>query len=279
MSWKARSGDGILRQVRGSKRSQPAVSWASRVARAHARVSVAGHRALQASDGLVAGILDGALTTEQKTELGVALYDSAPHYRAAGELFDWEDRWFAERLPPAPARVLVGACGSGREVLALLAAGYEVHGFEPAGSLLALARGRAGEATLWQDSYETWLERKDEPDYDAVLLGWGSISHVLEATTRRALIRQAAQVCPTGPILLSYWARSTSPGAARARKIGARLGARLGAGPALGDAYRPNIGFVHMFSRAELGDLGASAGRSICVEGEPSDYPHATLLP
>ena len=240
----------------------------SHLARAHARVSVAAHRALQAADGVVAGVLDGALTN-----------DAAPHYREEGELFEWEECWFGERLPPAPARVLVGACGAGREVVALQRAGYEVHGFEPASSLLALAKSRAPGAVLWQDAYETWLDRADETHYDAVLLGWGSVSHVLAIDHRRALVRHASRLCPTGPVLLSYWARATSPETARARRFGARLGARLGSGSALGAAYLPNIGFVHMFSSADLEELAVSADRELCVEGGPSDYPHATLLP
>ena len=238
---------------------------------------MAAHRALQAADGVVAGLLDGALSTEQKSQLGVSLYDAAPHYRESGRLFGWEERWFADRLPDAPGRILVGACGVGREVVALAEAGHDVHGFEPAGSLLRLAAERAPSATLWSDSYESWLDRNGADRYDAVLLGWGSLSHVLDAQKRRELLQRASDLCPSGPILASYWARSTAPEAARARRLGAAIGARLGSGPTLGDAYLPNIGFVHPFDEAELVGLADDCGRVLRIEGGPSDYPHATF--
>lgn len=254
------------------------MSWVSRFARAHARVSVAAHRAVQAADGVVAGLLDAALTAEEKTRLGVSLYDGAPHYRAEGALHSWERRWFERVLPPAPARVLVGGCGAGREIGALTDRGYVVGGFEPAASLLRLAVSRHPSATLWQDTYESWADRSGEgSDYDAIVLGWGSLSHVLSPSARVTVLRAAVARCPEGPILASYWVKTTDPAAARARRIGAWLGARLGDGMESGDAYLPNTGFVHMFDEDELVGLASQIGRTATFEGGPSDYPHVTF--
>lgn len=249
-----------------------------RLARLHARASVLAHRGLAATDGFVAGLLDGGLSTAEKSLLGVELYDAAPHYRAVGSLFDWEERWFDERLE-ATSRVLVGACGAGREVVALANRGHRVSGFEPARSLLSLASSRAPEADLWEDTYETWTSTSSAETYDAVLLGWGSISHVLDPVERIALLKECVRVCPNGPVLLSYWSRTSNPAAARARRVGAALGQRLGGCRPLGDAYRSNIGFIHMFSAEELKDLADSVSRDLILEGGPADYPHATLLP
>ena len=268
----------------------------TRLARLHARASVIAHRALAASDGFVAGVLDGGLSIADKSRLGVELYDAAPHYREEGALFDWEERWFERRLSPQ-SRVLVGACGAGREVCALLERGHVVSGFEPAPSLLELAKSRAPTSSLWLDTYESWSasargtvnaaeggteksggKKSGSEEYDAVLLGWGSLSHVLDPAARRALLEACVRVCPTGPILLSYWPRATNPSAARARKLGAQLGQRLGRGVPLGDAYRPNIGFIHMFSRDELQTLADTIGRELVFEGGPADYSHASLL-
>ncbi|MFT6396036.1 MAG: 2-polyprenyl-3-methyl-5-hydroxy-6-metoxy-1,4-benzoquinol methylase [Bradymonadia bacterium] len=249
-----------------------------RLARLHARASVLAHRALGATDGFVAGVLDGALSIEQKSKLGVDLYDAAPHYRDCGTLFDWEERWFDRRLHGAK-RVLVGACGAGREVCALLERGQRVSGFEPAESLLELAKARAPRAELWRDAYESWSSSAQADHYDAVLLGWGSLSHVLSPDERIRLLTECVRVCPTGPILVSYWPRTTNPAAARARQLGATLGGALGDGLVLGDAYRANIGFIHMFAKEELKELATHVGRQLVIEGGPSDYSHATFLP
>lgn len=250
----------------------------TRLARLHARASVLAHRGLAATDGFVAGVLDGALSIEDKSRLGVDLYDAAPHYREAGALFGWEEKWFDLRLKRAE-RVLVGACGAGREVRALIDRGHLVSGFEPAPSLLRLAESRAPDAELWEDTYESWARAARPGHYDAVVLGWGSISHVLDPAERRALVAHCSRVCAHGPILLSYWPRATNPQGARARLLGAAVGRGLGSGQVLGDAYRANIGFIHMFDGEELSDLAASVGRDLVIEGGPADYSHATLLP
>ena len=52
-------------------------------ARVQLGVTRAAARALLAADGFVAGALDAALSEQEKSALGVALYDASPRYRAA----------------------------------------------------------------------------------------------------------------------------------------------------------------------------------------------------
>ncbi len=158
-----------------------------------------------------------ALSADEKSRLGVGLYDAGDEYRDAPR-HAWEDAWHARWLPgrhddlgvrrdgvagrdedvgagrdgvaegghdvgvgghgdavralhrdAAPAappedpaaisgrrpRVLVGAAGAGREVLALLGRGCEVVAVEPSPALAALCRARTeGRVTVIEGRYE-----------------------------------------------------------------------------------------------------------------------------
>src|SRR4051794_9728091 len=52
-------------------------------------------------------------------------------------LFAWETAAIGRFFPPAPARLLIGGAGGGREAFALAERGYEVVAFEPAAGLAA----------------------------------------------------------------------------------------------------------------------------------------------
>lgn len=251
---------------------------------AHARVAVVAQRTLAAADGFVAGVADAALTFEEKAALGAALYDSSPYYKGERGLFDWEERWFDADLPQEPGRVLVAACGAGRELVAVRARGHLVDGFDPAPSMVALAARRTPAARVWQATFAEWLAGPDEA-YDAILIGWGALSHVLDPSERLALFAACRRRCPAGPTLVSYWPRPASAqGAAppRARALGARLGGRIARlrgvdCRATGDPFQPGIGFAHQYADAELAELACAAGFEVVCRGRPGDYPHATL--
>src|SRR5438093_6815455 len=80
-------------------------------------------RLVRLIEPLVAGFAVEATSAEEKSRFTVTRYDAADHSRGS-ELFDWERPWFVRRLPPPPARVLLCACGAGRELRWLLDAGY-----------------------------------------------------------------------------------------------------------------------------------------------------------
>ncbi|MCB9506946.1 MAG: methyltransferase domain-containing protein [Myxococcales bacterium] len=251
---------------------------------AHARVAVVAQRTLAAADGFVAGVADAALTFEEKAALGAVLYDSSPFYKGERGLFDWEERWFDADLPREPGRVLVAACGAGRELVAIGARGHAVEGFDPAPSMVALAASRASAARVWQATFAEWVAAPDER-YDAILIGWGALSHVLDPDERRALLAACRRRCPAGPTLLSYWPRPTlAEGASppRARALGVRLGRRLARSRdadcrATGDPFQPGIGFSHPYAEEELDALACAAGFELLRRGGAGDYPHATL--
>jgi SAM-dependent methyltransferase len=162
--------------------------------------------------------LRAALDVEEKEELSIALYDEAfnPDNDFPG-LYPWENTWLARRLPPPPARLLVGAAGSGREAVALEGLGYTVIALEPSKRAAAhCERQLQGESTVIRGSYReliavvldgvsSRLTLTPSDRFDAIVLGWGSFGHVLRERDRFRLLKACAILCPDGPILLSVF--------------------------------------------------------------------------
>ena len=178
-------------------------------------------RAVEVSTG---AILSWALRDVEKEALSIELYDASfqPENDHEG-LYEWERKWFERRLPSAPASILVGAAGSGREASELRRLGYRVHAFEPAQSAFRLCRSVLGSDLVDQASYQdliaTALRRKNTPlrlthesRFDAVLLGWGTFGHVLQRADRLELLRACDRVAPHGPILLSLFEPNAAAG-------------------------------------------------------------------
>ena len=297
---------------------QPGKFALTAAAVAYARLSTTLERARTAGDRFVGATLAEALTAAERGQLGIALYDVSPRHRGQG-LFSWERRWLDRRLPPPPARLLVGACGAGREALVLAAAGYRVDAFDPAASLLALLTERAAAgrrsgmpelrsgAFRYEELAAAVLDGQPSPAatfagerYDAVLLGWTSLSHVLDGSERRRLIRALDRLCPAGPILASFWSDDDSdgpgdsddsdgetraPAETRAEQAGRRVGRALASfrGLPVADGARESFlldaGFLHRLGRAEVAELAAAAGRSALWEADDGSGSHVTLTP
>lgn len=232
-----------------------------------------------------------ALHENELDALGAALWSAGKRSRSL-DVASWEEKWWRERLPAAPARILVGGCGAGRELLWLIARGYQVHAFDPAPKLVDIAHERlratpnGRRATVERLDYVGWLhsleenfdEKRDAP-FDAVLLGWGSFSHVLSASSRLAVFRACRRVCPRGPILVSWLRAATDAPPPSSLTRLARTGAFVGA---LRGVQRPNnddvmmrVGATHHFPAGEVEALARAAGLRITLEEGP--YPHATL--
>lgn len=254
-------------------------------------------RAVGQVQSLTRGLLDGGLSsTEGRTLLTTRVFDGSPHYRAL-ELFPWEGPWFDLRLPSPPARVLVGGCGAGRELLALVQRGFDVVGHEPATSMVAQARGRVPLSVPVVEMTYQELSRRVLDDghralvldgaesVDAVLFGWGSFGHLLTEEERRRALRAADCLCPRGPILLSF-----PPAPKRveggAYRLGLRLGRRWAGERALaGDseltqsALVPWAGYLADVTREELEVNAHALGRRLVKDGDDASYPHFSLLP
>lgn len=248
--------------------------------------------------GAADGFLRQALRPDEKARLGAAFYNRTRFFQGE-QIHLWEARWWQARLPAPPARILVGGAGAGRELLHLARLGYELGGFDPAQAMIQRAKQRlGGQATLLTGNYQRWargvLGGQDEPlralagPWDAILLGWGSLTHVLHQHERQTLLEAAHQACPRGPILMSFWGQG-HPGAPRIGRgrlwramdqAGRRLGQRRQAQPPEGgEHFIPGLGFGVTLERAQIEALVRPLGRSLVWEADAETYAHATALP
>lgn len=249
-------------------------------------------RGMDATRRGLGALLAEALSEDELRALSVRLYGALLRPASAADgLWDWEARWFDGALPPAPARIFIGGAGAGREAAPLVARGHRVDALEPAAAVVPeLARVIAG-GTCVTATYEqlaaSVLDGAPGPAtplaqqrYDAIILGWGSLTHVL-AERERARTLLACTRLTDGPILASFWMRDDAVEAeasARATRIGRSLGRALGKLRG-GDAPlgEPSA-FGHAFSRAEVDALGREIGRAVRWDGGAGAYPHVTFL-
>lgn len=221
-----------------------------------------------------------ALTEQELDGITQRVYDASSSYRF-DRVEPWEEEWWTARLPRR-GRILVGACGAGREVLWCLGRGYSVEAFDPARSLVALARQRVqGRARIDVAGYSEFIAGSvGIGQFDAIILGWGSLSHVMSADSRAALLATCARICPGGPTLASWLGARDAP-SGRSARVGARLGRALGALRGIplrtvdSDTIYLHIGATHHFDDRELATLCRRAG--LAFRPESGSYPHATL--
>jgi hypothetical protein len=256
---------------------------AVRLAHRLARGENAARRLVEAGRAALGAALGPALRPDERATLGLRLYADAlgPHPEAEGEPFPWERAWWAADLPPAPATLLVGGAGAGREVQALSEAGYAIWAWDPVPAAAAALSRRLGPENAACARHEDTDRWPGPPRVDAVLFGWGSLTHVLDAEARARVIA-AADARTDGPILASVWTREAfPPPTGRAAALGARVGGIVGRlrgiapdedADALG--YAPWCGFGHRFEPRELEALGRTVGRSTDFRAGP--YPHVT---
>jgi hypothetical protein len=216
-------------------------------------------------------ILSWALGDTEKEALSIDLYNAS--FRPENDhdgLYAWEARWFERRLPCAPASVLIGAAGAGREAYALQELGYQVRAFEPSASAFHRCQLRLGSKLVDQASYrefiatvlrheKTRFELPSDTKFDAILLGWGSFGHVLQRSDRLELLRACDQVAPEGPILLSIFEPAS-------RAVTKEM------------YYAPWGGFLVRPTFEELDEHAKALNREVIVSLQsPSSY--ATLIP
>jgi hypothetical protein len=113
----------------------------------------------------------------------------------------------------------------------------------------------------------------DGAPFCAAVLGWGSLSHVLDGGQRLALLRSLRHLVPAGPVVMSFlvaWPRGGFED-----RLHRALQRRAG-----NDAphFSPEAGFFHLFTAPEVEALAAASGYRVAHYQE-DPYPHALLLP
>lgn len=251
---------------------------------------------------LVEEIAHAYVSPARRGAVTEAIYSRQPTYSPGGRayeggLFDWERRLLESPRIPRPGRALVGGAGSGREVVALLDRGWSVVAFEPSRSLVERGQppltGRP--AILVRGAYDDLIRAARGDDtplasalsgqpFDLVVLGWGSLPHVLDADERRRVLEATRRVAARAPVIVSFLAltapESRHDASARARRLVRPL-LRLTGGWSSrgeGDRFLSWGGFVHAMTASEMSELARSAGYEVAecaIEG----YGHALLVP
>jgi hypothetical protein len=207
----------------------------------------------------------GLLDADELVRLTLRRFESStyldPAYNNSG-LWLWEREALRRFFPPA-GRILVGAAGSGREMIALHAAGYTVQGFECAHSLV-----ESGQAILRDAGCPgelIWAPAGTVPpisgQFDAAIMGWSGYMYIPQRAQRVKLLRDFRDVLVDGgPLLVSFETRELCE---RRMRWSARAANWIrktrGAEPvAVGD--RLDLGFKHWFNRVDIADEMADAG-------------------
>lgn len=209
-------------------------------------------------------------------------------------LFAWERDALAHPAFPRAGRLLLGGAGGGRELVALTAMGYTVDAFEPAEALFgALAAHPTAGLTL-RASYadlvraashgEGPLAAVRENNYDGVVLGWASFTHLTSEGEAEATLRAVRVIAPRATVLVSYLGPDDD-GRANGRVEALRPWVRAGlariarrAERLAGEGFAPGAGFYRRFAPTEFEDLARAAGYDVATHAaEP--YPHALLTP
>ncbi|TAK23755.1 MAG: methyltransferase domain-containing protein [Myxococcaceae bacterium] len=268
-----------------------------------ARAVLATHRALDRLHDQRASatleLLRSGLPASARGPFTDAVFARQPTYSPGGArfseaLFDWELAALQHPAWPRSGRVLLGGAGGGRELSALSALGYEVEAFEPsalADDLARVALSAPTACTALRGDYDALVRALTGGDgplrplapptrFDAVALGWGSLSHLLDPSEHRALLRALRRAWPSAPVLLSVHRLPSAPSLPRAARAVRRLAEGLGwPGAALSDAVdlQPFAGFIYRFSERELGELAEGAGYVATIRARP--YLHGVLVP
>ena len=217
----------------------------------------------------------GFLDPEQLVRLTVRRFESStyvvPDYNTGSGLWMWE-REALRRFFPAQGRILVGAAGAGREMIALHRAGYAVEGFECAHTL-----AEAGQRILRDEGCSgplIWAPACIVPTiaghFDGAIMGWSGYMYVPTRRQRVELLRGFRKLLRSGaPLLLSFQTREhlerrfhwSARGANWIRKV-------RGAQPVLTGDHLDN-GFKHWFNYEDIaGDMAEAELRMVCYEND-----------
>jgi hypothetical protein len=242
------------------------------------------------------GLMTEALSDEERMQVSIDAYDqSFPLNRADAGLHEWEEAWFGNTLPKAPAKLLIAAAGSGREAVALQGLGYQVDVIEPATAPVNHCKSRLAETSLvvqadFADLTAAVLEATDNSasrladSYDAIILGWGGLAHVLRHDDRIRLLCCCDRLTK-GPVLASFFMdphASERQQVSTAAKVGSRTGRAIAGLRGLPQNREPVEytewgGFIRHLRPEDLDEIGKVAGRIVQWQKE-GGFPHATFV-
>ena len=239
------------------------------------------------------------LAAEDWVELGQAMYGRAAKYARGSKhnesgLFAFELDAIEQAFPPPPAAILVGACGGGRELFALLERGYRIAAaYDPVTAFIAALRSDPrlieSKDRLCVGTHQAVSSmppiadlRRRGQSIDAVVVGWGSYTHILGSKARVEFLRSLRALCPRGPVLVSFFV-GTGSEAERPHRFRSKLRRILGTTETMleeGDGLHRGSGGIHYFTEAGFKTEAEAAGYRV-RHWQEHDFAaaHAILIP
>ena len=238
-------------------------------------------RTVMGLHALHSGVWLGMLDRTDLNALALARYASLSQYSNRDYnltgLFDWEKRVIEEHFPSS-GELLIGACGGGREVVALLQSGYAVTAFDCVPELTSTARelvSSPNRQVAIVDAPPDVCPRFGRT-FDAAIAGWGGYMHIRGSARRIAFLRDMhAQLRGGAPVLVSFFPRLSPAVHALAYRVGRLIAALRFSNEAIerGDMLT-NGSFHHYFTREEVERELAAAGFAM-KEYRETPYGHA----
>ena len=200
---------------------------------------------------------------------------------AAG-LTRWEEEIIARFVARGDDVLLVGS-GPGRDLIALVGAGYRVTAVEPARRAVATCRRQLEMRGLTADIIEGFFEDVALPRrFDAIIFSGCCYNFIPESRRRIAALRKAADhLAPRGRILINYMTgRPGHPMLMHLARFAATV-TRSDWHPEPGDimlpvdSARPLFNYEHRFTPGELESEAVAAGLRTAHHG---DVPHTPFI-
>jgi hypothetical protein len=180
----------------------------------------------------------------------------------------WEDLAIRTYFAPG-SRVLVGAAGGGREIIALARGGFQAAGFECSRAMV-----RAGQLALVKRNIAATLDwappsvaPRMEGHFDALIVGWNGYCYISPRARRVEFMKNLrAQLRPGSPVLVSTAIRTPAsrlltwtPRVANAVRICTFRSPVFEAGDSF--AGRPKLHFTRRQLERELEEAGFSIAK------------------
>jgi hypothetical protein len=240
-------------------------------------------RAVNLQDSLRDELFLAWVPPDKRTALTTMLYSREGSYlpgrgHVERGFFPAEEYAFRARPLKPGSRILLGAAGTGRELVTLVERGFDVVAFDPCATFADAARSVAPRNKFIDAAYADVVaaaENKsgplaflnDEAPIDGIMFGWGSLSHVLPHIERVRLFRALRKIAPRAPIYASFLYRpeTTDFTRGRARNALKRFFTMLGAPSTSekGDHFSPYIGFFSALGRTEIDELAAESNYDV----------------
>ena len=225
----------------------------------------------------------GCLDPEDLTAVTIRSFQQSrlyngPEHNQSG-LFPWEretiDRFFRPR-----SRILVAACGGGREIIALHSLGFQAEGFDCTPRLVETSRRLLQELGI--SSTVMLCPPNDVPreltPHDSLIVGWTAYMQIPGSARRIAFLRKLrASVPPEAPILVSFWVREgASPDEGRAFRLATWFRSLRGrrAEPLEPGDHVTDRGYHHCFAKEEIEAEFKAGGFRMCHYSH-ADHPYA----